>query len=313
MDPLSVLKMAIQFILGFFALATVVSSLVAALQERKIWAPANMPSLSPFAMVKVFLFNIVWITSSAVGCTIIWIKYFLLFGTPDIVKECNVWVEKTGSYLCCGMLGKVTVIGVENLPPEDLSVPAPVYIANHASQIDLGAVYFIHRRFKWIAKQSVLYVPGVGLIMYTGDHVLINRVKGKNKKSVSTLFEKSDASVQSGIPMFLFPQGTRVMAKRLPFKEGAFVIAQNNKSTIVPISIDIPMNVWETWYPLIRTTVPEIKLTVHKPIKVTGQEDRQELKKQCFEQIYSCLPPIWEREEEETTTTKEATDSKKDK
>ena len=69
----------------------------------------------------------------------------------------------------------------------------------------MGAVYFIRRRFKWIAKQSVLYIPGVGGTMYLGDHVLINRVKGKNKSSVSNLFEKSDAAIQAGIPMFLFP------------------------------------------------------------------------------------------------------------
>ena len=88
----------------------------------------------------------------------------------------------------------------------------------------------------------------IGATMYTGDHVLINRVKGHNQKSVSNLFDKSNAAVQSGIPMFLFPQGTRVMSKRLPFKDGAFIIAQTNQSALIPISIEIPMNVWETWY-----------------------------------------------------------------
>lgn len=136
--------------------------------------------------------------------------------------------------------------------------------------------------------------------MLLGGHVLIDRVKGKNKKSVSTLFDKSNAAVQSGIPMFIFPQGTRQIAKRLPFKDGAFIIAQNNKSPLIPISIDIPLNAWNTWFPLLRNEVPEVKITIHKPIEVTGKEDREDLKKRCFDQIYSCLPPRWEEEEKKS-------------
>jgi 1-acyl-sn-glycerol-3-phosphate acyltransferase len=135
--------------------------------------------------------------------------------------------------------------------------------------------------------------------MLLGGHVLIERTKGKNKKSVSNLFEKSNAAVQSGIPMFLFPQGTRDMSERLPFKDGAFIIAQSNKSPLIPISIDIPMNVWNNWFPFIRSDIPEVVVTVHKPIEVTGAEDREELRKRCFDQIYSCLPKIWVNEEQD--------------
>jgi lysophosphatidate acyltransferase len=275
---------------------------VAAHQERKLWAPANMPSLSLFGVIKVYIFNIIWITLCSIGCLLVWIKHLLLLGNSDCVYECNCYVERYAAFWCTSMLGRVTILGIEHLPPDHDQdhhplLPAPVYIANHASQIDLGVVYFIQRQFKWIAKQSVLYIPGVGATMYTGDHVLINRVKGHNKNSVSNLFEKSNHAVQKGIPMFLFPQGTRVMSKRLPFKDGAFIIAQTNQSTIIPISIDIPMNVWETWYPLSQRVVPEIKLTIHPPIQTTGDEDREALKKQCFDVIYSCLPPIWENQD----------------
>lgn len=279
-----------------YAFATVACSAVAALQERKIWAPPNLPSLSVFAVFKVFLFNIFWISICSVGCLLVFIKHILTGGSSDLSKDCNLFVEKYAAVFCSSLVGNVKVKGLEHLPPDD-QVPAPVYVANHASQIDVAVVYFIARRFRWIAKKSVLYLPGVGATMWFGNHVLIDRVKGKNKKSVSNLFEKSNQAVQSGIPMFLFPQGTRVMSKRLPFKDGAFIIAQTNKSLLVPISLEIPMTAWETWYPLIRTTVPEVVITIHKPIKVTGEEDRQKLKQQCFDTIYSCLPPIWEKEE----------------
>lgn len=134
--------------------------------------------------------------------------------------------------------------------------------------------------------------PGVGQVMLLAGHVFIRRT-GKNKKSVSDLFRKSNEAVQAGIPMFLFPQGTRRIAEKRPFKDGAFIIAQDNKSTIVPISINIPMGVWDSLYPLCLLwggEAPVVRLTLHKPIPVTGSEDRQELKEKCMKQIYSVLP-----------------------
>ena len=65
-----------------------------------------------------------------------------------------------------------------------------------------------------------------------GQHVFIKR-KGKNKKSVSNLYDQSKIAIQSGLPMFVFPQGTRRMAVRLPFKDGAYRIALENESRIV--------------------------------------------------------------------------------
>lgn len=296
MELTTIALYALTIFIDLYIFAVIVCSAVSAFQERKIWAPPNMPSLSVLAVVKVFIFNVLWISLCSLGVFLVLCKHIITMGSSDVSKECNVLVERYAAILCSYLVGTVTVVGRENLPAEDI-VPAPVYIANHASQIDVSVVYFIFRRFRWIAKKSVLYLPGVGATMYFGDHVLIDRAKGKNKKSVSNLFEKSDEAVQSGIPMFLFPQGTRVMSKRLPFKNGAFIIAQKSKSIIVPISIQIPMNAWETWYPLIRTTVPEVKITIHKPIKVTGEEDMEKLKKECFDVVYSCLPAIWEKDE----------------
>jgi len=128
-------------------------------------------------------------------------------------------------------------------------------------------------------------------VMWLGGHVLINRKKGKNKSSKSALFAKSNAAIQSGIPMFFFPQGTRRIDARLEFKDGAFIVAQSNQSDIIPLSLDIPRNVWNDCYPLSwRRRRPVVTLTIHKPIKVSGKEDREALKKQCMDQIYSVLP-----------------------
>ena len=187
-------------------------------------------------------------------------------------------------------MGNVQVDGIENLPPMNPGSPAPVYIANHASQLDVAVVYTLNRRFKWISKSSVFYVPGAGQIMYLSGHVFINRKTGKNRNSVASLFDKSNAAVQAGIPMFFFPQGTRRMAERLPFKDGAFKVAMDNESDLVPISVDIPSTTWNRAYPLPWGAADPVVLTVHKRISVTKDTDKEALKKQCFDTIYSVLP-----------------------
>ena len=270
---------------------------VAVVQEYKIWAPSSLPSLSLVGASKVFIYNVFWVLICVVGCSFISIKWLLMLGTSDLEAESNLWVEKCAAVFCTRcFVGKVQVIGAEHLPESnDKTVPAPVFIANHASQIDVSLPYYLgqQRRFKWIAKRSIFYIPGVGQCTWLGGHVVIDRRTGKNKGSVSNLYDKSNEAIQSGIPMFLFPQGTRRIAEKLPFKKGAFVIAQTNKSPIIPISIDIPKNAWNELYPLNLlwgAKGPVVKVTVHKPVPAT--DDLEDMKQRCMDQIYSVLPPV---------------------
>lgn len=284
--------------LTIFIVFTVLASAVATSQEHKIWKPKTLPSMTLYGYLKCFLLNVTWLSFCMIATILLIIKWILMLGKSDIQYEANQWGEygsaMTVIYLY--MTNNVHVDGLEHLPPVD-SVPAPVYICNHASQIDAALVYFIQRRFKWIAKNSTRILPGVGQLMSLANHVFIYRTKGKNKKSVSNLFEKSSAAVQGGIPMFFFPQGTRRIAEVLPFKDGAFIVAQDNKSTLVPLSLEIPINIWNNAYPFNflvgnRKNIPIVKLTIHKPIPVTGKEDRGALKQQCKDVIYSVLPEI---------------------
>mmetsp|Transcript_5391 Transcript_5391/g.11001 ORF Transcript_5391/g.11001 Transcript_5391/m.11001 type:complete len:302 (-) Transcript_5391:33-938(-) len=284
---------------GYVVVLMTLAGVMAVVQEGKIWAPRPLPSLSPLGMFKVFGLNIAWFTGCFIGVGLVLIKKVLTLGSSDVAKDINTLVEPiVGGAVLKMFVGDVQVVGSENLPPLDL-VPSPIYVANHASQIDVAAVYAIQRRFKWIAKQSVVYLPGVGGVMLFGAHVLIQR-SGKNKKSVKTLFQKSQEAVESGIPMFFFPQGTRKIAERLPFKDGAFIVAQNSKAPLVPISIEIPRDAWNSMYPFNRlwlsSSRPVVKITIHKMMTVTGEENRETLKKACFDQIYSILPDISEDE-----------------
>jgi len=281
--------------------SVIVLPILSVFQERRIWKSHLLPSISPFGLLKVFLFNVLWMGLTLVGGLLLLPKFLLgkILGF-DCQYEAHLVERITGRICClCFVCPKVEIQGIENLPDEG-SVPAPVYVANHASQVDLSVVYFLGKRFKWISKDSVRYLPGVGLIMTLSQHVFIVRT-GKNKKSVSNLYQQSKNAIQSGLPMFFFPQGTRRMSVRLPFKDGAYRVAMENESPLVPVSINIPLTCWNSWYPLCLLwggSVDNVVLTVHKPIPAKEGMDKEELKKKTYEAIFSVVPLIGEEVKE---------------
>jgi len=269
---------------------------VAVYQEHKVWLHPNVPSLTPFGMIKVWGLNVVWMTVCLGGAVVTLLEAALTKNWLDLKHTRHIAhkvVERRCAMLVASIfVGPVVVKGEENLPLDEPGSPAPVYVANHASQIDSAAVYFLERHWRWIMKSSIMYLPGVGQVTYLGDHIWIDRVKRKNKSKDSitgarNLYVKSDASIQEGVPMFFFPQGTRRMGERLPFKDGAFKVATNNDSALIPISIEIPLDAWNSMYPLGKAN--PVVLTIHKPIESKGR-DIETLKKETYDVIYSVLP-----------------------
>jgi len=284
----------------YFALCFVFS-IPPVYQEYKIWRSDLLPSLPLYGMLKVYFMNVVWTSGSLLGALALLPKHLL---TGNVEREAHEIVERGVAKICAAWFcGPVVVKNAEKLPAYDPGSPAPIYICNHASQLDIAAVYSIDRRFKWIAKSSVRFLPGVGQIMTLSRHVWVDRKRKKNKNggsgSVSNLYEKSNEAVQAGCPMFFFPQGTRCMSEQLKFKDGALNIAMQNKSSLIPLSLDIPLDAWTRSYPFTTQkfdSFAPIVITVHDAIQVKGDENKDELRKQCFDTIYSVLPDFQKNE-----------------
>ena len=87
------------------------------------------------------------------------------------------------------------------------------------------------------------------------------------------------------------------MGVRLPFKDGAYRVAMENESQLIPISIHIPLGCWNSWYPLNLLwggSADNVVLTIHKPVQAKKDSDKEELKKQTYDAIFSVLPLIGE-------------------
>lgn len=126
---------------------------------------------------------------------------------------------------------KFEIYGKENLIKNGKSA---VYIANHASQVDILTALYLGMRFRFLSKDTLFKIPFMGwamaLIGYVG-------VKRGNKHSHEKCMKALRNHLLKNTPVFFFPEGTRSKDGVLrQFKTGAFKLASHTNSPIVPIS-----------------------------------------------------------------------------
>ncbi|XP_075415940.1 1-acyl-sn-glycerol-3-phosphate acyltransferase beta isoform X1 [Tenrec ecaudatus] len=123
------------------------------------------------------------------------------------------------------------VRGLEKL---ELDQPC-VIISNHQSILDMmGLMEVLPRRCVQIAKRELLVLGPVGLIMYLGGVIFINRQRSSTAMSV--MAEVGQRMVQENLKVWIYPEGTRnTNGDLLPFKKGAFYLAVQAQVPIIPV------------------------------------------------------------------------------
>jgi 1-acyl-sn-glycerol-3-phosphate acyltransferase len=146
-----------------------------------------------------------------------------------------------------------------------------VYMANHASLIDIPALFaYLPHPFWIMAKRGLFWVPFMGWHLATAGHFPIDRGDArKTARSVRRVIE----GVQNGKSLALFPEGTRTRDGRLQdFKSGAFKIAMKAGVPIVPVAIR------GTFELLPRTTLAprpgRVDVVIGTPIDTTEYDER---------------------------------------
>jgi 1-acyl-sn-glycerol-3-phosphate acyltransferase len=110
-----------------------------------------------------------------------------------------------------------------------------VLVSNHASLIDILALFGLFRPFKWVSKRSVFKVPCIGWNMSLNGYIQLTR---GDKDSIARMMKQARACLDAGVPVFIFPEGTRTRdGNLLPFKEGAFRLALEAGCPVIPIAV----------------------------------------------------------------------------
>ena len=130
----------------------------------------------------------------------------------------------------CGARVKVT--GVENLDP----AVSYVFASNHRSYLDTATLFFYAgKKMGLVAKKELLKVPVLGQGMNFVNIIAIDRT---NPERAMRSMEKAREVMADGFSFGLFVEGTRALpGELLPFKKGAFHLALQTNSPIVPVTI----------------------------------------------------------------------------
>lgn len=110
-----------------------------------------------------------------------------------------------------------------------------VVVSNHESIADPFLLSFLRWDMRWIAKEELFKLPLIGWLMQFGGDIPLRRGKGD---SIRAMMEECRRTIEKGMPVMIFPEGTRSPDGRLlPFKDGAFRLAIETGVPIVPLAL----------------------------------------------------------------------------
>ena len=210
--------------------------------------------------------------------------------TPKWPKRCvRIWAR----LLLAAAGVKVRVRGAENLEPGR----SYVFASNHQSEFDIFVLEAaLPGTFAFIAKKELFDIPLFGAGLRAAGNIPI--VREDRRQAIRSLREAMTL-MGRGSSVLVFPEGTRSEDGVLrEFKKGAFVLALQSKTPVVPVSITGTYNIKPKTGG--RLIVPgTVEMIIGEPIPTTGMayKERELLTSRVRGAIRQKLPPAQRGEE----------------
>jgi 1-acyl-sn-glycerol-3-phosphate acyltransferase len=110
-----------------------------------------------------------------------------------------------------------------------------VAVSNHESYADIFLFCHLPWEMKWLSKTTIFKIPVMGWMMRMAGDVPV--VRGDRESGVQALAACRDR-LSKRVSVMIFPEGTRSPTEdMLPFKDGAFRIAIETGTPILPIAV----------------------------------------------------------------------------
>lgn len=145
-----------------------------------------------------------------------------------------------------------------------------VVVANHQSQFDIPLLYgWLNLDLRWIMKQEVMRIPGVGMGAKALGHIPINRRDGASARAE---IQKALELLDPGTGLMFFPEGTRGKnGHLLKFKSGAFRTAIQQQIPLLPVTICGTREIMPPGR--LRFRAGEVNIVVHEPITTRNMDE----------------------------------------
>ena len=152
-----------------------------------------------------------------------------VFSRPKMLYPLCDWGARMWIWACGA---KVEIFGKENLE----AGKSYIFVANHKSYLDTATMFaFTGRQLGFVAKKELAKVPIVGWVMPFVNILPIDR--SNPQKAVETMNVMKKV-LDEGISIGIFAEGTRAKpGELLPFKKGAFHLAMQTETAIIPVAI----------------------------------------------------------------------------
>ncbi len=119
-------------------------------------------------------------------------------------------------------------------PPADPRQPY-VVVSNHESFTDILLISHLPWDMKWLSKDALFRIPVMGWEMRMAGDIEVRR--GRNESRVAAVKGIRDRLAKR-VSVMIFPEGTRSRTDELlPFQDGAFRVAVETGSPILPLAL----------------------------------------------------------------------------
>ncbi len=198
----------------------------------------------------------------------------MFFGSLSIILVV-ITNPKITSFICGALWsrlnGYITPIRVKNSGRENIDKKQSyVIVSNHQSQYDIFVLYgWLGMDFKWVMKQELRKVPGLGIGCEKMGHIFIDR--SNHERALASLNE-AKKKIVNGTSVIFFPEGTRSRDGIMgTFKKGAFKMAIDLGLPVLPITIIGTKDILPS--DTIDLFPGTAKMIIHKPIDTSGYND----------------------------------------
>lgn len=163
--------------------------------------------------------------------------------------------------LTCGV--KTDVEGLHHLPKDQPYVA----LSNHQSEWETLYFQLVFRPQSVVLKRELLNIPFFGWALALLKPIALDR--SQRREALKQLLRQGTERLQQGIPVLIFPQGTRVaVGEPGRFNKGGAMLAVKNGVPIVPVV----HNAGHCWPGQSFVKYPGVvKLVIGKPIPTIGR------------------------------------------
>jgi 1-acyl-sn-glycerol-3-phosphate acyltransferase len=156
---------------------------------------------------------------------------------PFLIGERFGWIGYKALWAWSWIFDKLTGIRYKLISREKImNSHSYIYVCNHTSFLDIpGLCLMIPGEFRPLAKKELGKIPVLGWIVKSACVIVDRGDNASRKKSLSKLAD----AIAKGISPLIFAEGTQNRTNELlqPFKEGAFRIAVDTQTPILPLVV----------------------------------------------------------------------------